>query len=426
MEELTVGPTRPSTPCWEHLEAWIRQQLQSWLQQLLEEELTEFLGREKSQRRPPLAPSEPGAPETAYRNGHGKPRRLTTPCGTVELRRPRVRGLTQRFESRLLPFFQRKTPGVAQLLPELYLHGLASGDLDRALRGLLGEHAPLSPATLARLKAEWQQEYDAWNQRSLSELPVVYLWVDGIYVKAGLEQEKAALLVVLGALTDGSKVVLAVQSGHRESTESWTSLLRGLKGRGLCGPQLVIGDGALGIWGALANVFPEAGEQRCWNHRQLNVLDRLPKSKQVTAKVWLRQLMYAPTRAAATQLKGKFQAWCRQQGQAKAGELLDQDWERLVAYYDFPQPHWKHLRTTNPVESPFAAVRLRTTAAKRYRKVENATAVIWKTLMLAERQFRTLNAAELLPAVAAGKRYLDGRPRWPEIETQPQEEKVAA
>jgi putative transposase len=424
MEEHTVPPTLASRVCWSNLEAFAREQIQSLLQRLLEEELTELLGREKSQRREPTAAA--GSPETAYRNGHGKPRRLTTPVGTLEVRRPRVRGLAERFESRILPLFKRRTVGVDRLLPELYLHGLAAGDFDLALRGLLGEGAPLSPGTLARLKAGWQQEYDAWNQRRLEGQRVVYLWVDGIYVKAGLEKEKAALLVVLGALEDGSKVILAVKSGHRESTESWTELLRDLQQRGLNCPRLVIGDGALGIWGALANIYPAAGEQRCWNHRQVNVLDKLPKSKQPGAKVWLKQLMYAPTREKATELKGKFQAWCRQQGQAAAGELLETDWDRLVAYYDFPEEHWQHLRTTNPVESPFAAVRLRTTAAKRYKKVENATAVIWKTLQIAEQHFRKLNAPELLPSVAAGARYENGRRRlWSSSEVE-WEEKVAA
>jgi transposase-like protein len=233
--------------------------------------------------------------------------------------------------------------------------------------------------------------------------------VDGIYVKAGLEKEKAALLMVIGALADGRKGVLAVQSGQRESTEGWSGLLRDLKKRGLSCPRLVIGDGHLGIWGALANVFPEASEQRCWNHRMVNVLDKIGKKAQPQAKVWLRQVMYAETREQATALKGKFQGWCEKTGCPDAGRLLDQDWERLVPYYDFPEEHWKHLRTTNPVESPFAAVRLRTTAAKRCKKVENATAVIWKTLLVAEQRFRKLNAPELLVAVALRTPYRNGK-----------------
>src|SRR5688572_3930884 len=294
MTQITAsGPATPSPTavCWDNLEQFARLQIQAFLQGLLEEEVTDLLGRRKSQRRAPVsaAPAEPAASEAdrpaaaagpAYRNGYGKPRRLATPSGTLTVRRPRVRGLEERFESRILPLFQRRTQAVGKLLPELYLHGLSLGDFDLALRGLLGEGAPLSPSSITRLKAGWQQADEAWNRRSLAECEVVYLWVDGIYVKAGLEKEKAALLVAVAALADGRKVVLAVQSGQRESTESWSAILRDLKKRGLACPKLVIGDGALGIWGALANVFPAAGEQRCWNHRLINVLDRVPKKDQ--------------------------------------------------------------------------------------------------------------------------------------------------
>jgi putative transposase len=190
------------------------------------------------------------------------------------VRRPRVRGLSERFESRLLPLFKRHSQEVGELLPELYLHGLSSGDFDLALRGLLGDGAPLSASSIDRLKAVWQAEYEEWKQRSLSDLEVVYLWVDGIHVKAVLEKDKAAILVAVAALRDGRKVVVAVECGQRESTESWSAILRDLKQRGLNCPKLVIGDGHLSIWGALANVFPEAQEQRCWNHRIVNVLDK--------------------------------------------------------------------------------------------------------------------------------------------------------
>lgn len=412
MPEHTRTDPKPSTVVWESLEPAIRTQIQGWLQDLLEEEVTAFLGRVKSRRRDPKAPE--GTALAAYRNGHGQPRTITTPAGTLTVRRPRVRGLDERFESRVLPLFAKRTPAVEELLPTLYLHGLAAGDFDQAMRGLLGEEAALSPSSMVRLKAKWQQEYDRWRQRSLADQQVVYLWVDGIYVKAGLEKEKAALLVAVGALADGSKVILAVEAGHRESTESWSRLLRSLKERGMNAPRLVIGDGHLGIWGALSNVYPEAGEQRCWNHRIVNVLDRVPKTKQAQVLVWLRELMYAPTREKADEQKGKFQLWCEGQGLGAAGRLLDEDWERLVAYYAYPKDHWKHLRTTNPVESPFASVRLRTTAAKRYKRVENATAMIWKLLLVAERTFRKVNAPELMARVAAGATYVNGVRSWPQ------------
>jgi len=329
--------------------------------------------------------------------------------GTVTVRRPRVRGLEERFVSRVLPLFQRHTQAVGDLLPELYLHGLSEGDFDLALRGLLGDGASLSASSVARLKTAWQAEYDAWCQRSLLGLEVVYLWVDGIYVKAGLEKEKAALLTVIAALRDGRKVVLAVSPGQRESTETWSAILRDLKQRGLNCPRLVVGDGHLGIWGALANVFPEAKEQRCWNHRIINVLDKMPKKQQAPARQLLTRVPYAETRAQADKLKREFQAWCRKRNLEQAAELLDHDWERMMTFYGFPQEHWRHLRTTNIVESPFAVVRLRTTAAKRYKKVANATAVIWKTLQVAEQTFGRLKAPELLADVANGAKYVDGK-----------------
>jgi transposase-like protein len=402
VREKTIGTVAASSPTWETLEAFARENMQQFLQRLLEEEVDSLLGRVRYARREPVDAS-PG-----YRNGFGKPRRLSVSNGTITLRRPRVRGLEARFESRLLPAFKRRTEEVGRLLPELYLHGLAQGDFDLALRGLLGEGAPLSAPTIARLKAGWQAEYELWKTRSVADLEVVYLWVDGVYVKAGLEKDKAAMLVVLAALRDGRKVVLAVESGYRESTESWAAILRDLKRRGLVAPKLVIGDGHLGIWGALAAVFPEAAEQRCWNHRLLNILDKLPLKRQAEARSLLTKIPYAETRAEAERQKRAFQTWCAQRGHAEVGRALDRDWDRMVTFYQFPREHWKHLRTSNPVESPFAAVRLRTAAAKRFKKVENATAVIWKTLLIAERTFRRLDAPELLADVARGEVYVNG------------------
>jgi putative transposase len=251
-----------------------------------------------------------------------------------------------------------------------------------------------------RLKAGWQAEYELWKTRSVAELDVVYLWVDGVYVKAGLEKDKAAILVVLAALREGQKVILGIESGYRESTESWAAIVRDLKRRGLRAPKVVIGDGHLGIWGALAAVFPEVAEQRFWNHRILNLLDKLPLKRQAAARSLLTKIPYAETREEAERHKRAFQAWCTKRGHGEVGRVVDRDWERLVTFYRFPREHWRHLRTSNPVESPFAAVRLRTAAAKRFKKVENATAVIWKTLLLAEKTFRRLDA----PPVAHRRR----------------------
>ncbi len=402
MTKKSTETGAPSSATWETLEAFARHGMQQLLQRTLEAEVDELLARCRYERRTAV-----DAP-VGYRNGFGKPRRLSLSNGTITLQRPRVRGLSERFESRLLPAFKRRTEEVGRLLPELYLHGLAQGDFDLALRGLLGEGAPLSAPSIARLKARWQAEYELWKTRSVEDLEVVYLWVDGVYVKAGLEKDKAAILVVLAALRDGQKVILAVESGYRESTESWAAILRDLKRRGLPAPKLVIGDGHLGIWGALAAVFPEAKEQRCWNHRILNLLDKLPFKHQDEARSLLTQIPYADTREEAERQKRAFQAWCAKRGQADVGRALDRDWERMVTFYQFPREHWKHLRTSNPVESPFAAVRLRTAAAKRFKRVDNATAVIWKTLLVAEKTFRRLDAPELLAEVAAGVVYVNG------------------
>jgi len=410
MRDVTIEEGAESRVCWERLEEWAREKVQEFVQELLEEEVTELLGRKKWERREGLDD------DAGYRNGYGKPRRLTMRGGTVTVRRPRVRGLEERFESRILPLFVKRTQQVRDLLPELYLHGLAERDFDLALRGLLGEDAPLSASTVARLKEKWDAEYEAWRSRPLDDMSVVYAWADGIYVKAGFEKEKAAMLVVVVALSDGRKEFVAIESGYRESVESWSAVLRDLKRRGMRCPKLVIADGHLGIWGALRAVYPDAEEQRCWNHRILNVLDKLPKNQHRQAKLLLVQIPRAETCQAAQRLKGVFQQWCQKRGFERAGALLDEDWDRMVTFYRFPKQHWTHLRTTNPIESPFAAVRLRTTAAKRYKRVEHATAVIWKTLMVAQRTFRKLNAPELLAEVYNGATYVNGN--TPEQETE--------
>jgi putative transposase len=257
------------------------------------------------------------------------------------------------------------------------------------------------------LKAQWQLEYEAWKQRRLDDLEVVYVWADGLYVKAGLEDTKAALLVLIGVLTDGRKVVLAVESGQRESKESWGAVLRDLRARGLQPWRCTIADGHLGIWAALAEQQPAAAEQRCWNHRITNVLDAIPIKHQAQARTLLCAMPYAESQVAGEELRAPC-AKRYSQLAPKAVERLAADWERLVTFYQFPREHWRHLRTTNIVESPFAAVRLRTTAAKRFKKVDSATALIWKLLQVAEQTFRRLNAPALLPAVYAGAKYVDG------------------
>ena len=414
MEDGSIEKGPASRPEWEHLEEWLRGQMQGLIQELLEQEVTEFLGRTRPVRR-----SESDN-DAGYRNGYAPSRRLTLSSGTIRVRRPRVRDTEERFESRLLPLFVHRTREVADLIPELYLHGLSEGDFDLALRGLLGEEAPISASTVARLKERWNAELAAWRARPLEDLEVVYMWVDGVYVKAGLERDKAAVLVVMAALSDGSKVVVSVVPGYRESTRSWSEVLRDLRDRGLNCPRLVAGDGHLGIWGALRNVWPQAGEQRCWNHKILNVLDKLPKRQYEQGRLLLRNVPYAETRAEAERLRKVFTRWCGDHSYEAASEAIERDWERMVTFYDFPREHWRHLRTTNPVESPFAALRLRTDAARRYKRVDRAIAVIWKMLMVAEKRFRRLQAPELMADVYLGARYVDG------IAVEATAEKVAA
>jgi transposase-like protein len=398
--EKIIESRAGSSPVWDALEQYARDHIQHFIQQLLEEEVDDFLGRRKSERRTAESP-------VGYRNGYGKPRPLALMNGTIMLRRPRVRDLDERFVSRVLPFFRRRTKEVAALLPELYLHGLALGDFELALRGLLGDGAPLSASSIVRLTADWQGQFHAWRRRALADVELVYLWADGIYVKAGLEDSKAAILVLVGGLADGRKVVLAVDSGHRESVESWGALLRDLKARGLVAPKLTIADGHLGIWGALAQVYPTSQEQRCWNHKLRNVVDAAPLKLQPEVKAAVQRIASAATRAQADRAKREFRlsyaARC-----PKAVERLERDWERMVSYYAFPHEHWRHLRTTNVIESPFDAVRLRTSAAKRFKKVENATAIIWRLLLVVERRFRKLNEPERCRDVYSGKTFVDG------------------
>ncbi len=389
-----------SRPVWEELESFARTSVQTLLQRVLEQEVEELLGRSKSER------LEPGAARV-YRNGYGKSRKLAMMNGTVTVQRPRVRGLAERFESRLLPLFKRRTQEVGALLPQLYLHGLALGDFELALRGLLGDGAPLSASSIARLKEDWQLEYQTWRTRSLADLQIVYCWADGLYVKAGIDDGKAALLVIIGATSTGEKVILAVESGQRESKESWAGVLRDLKQRGLRDPRFLAADGHLGVWAALAELWPDCDQQRCWNHKMINVLDQVPRKKQAAVRAHLRNMMYAETQAECKTLRDR----CVKQFKGlypKAMAALERDWDRMVTFFKYPKDHWVHLRTTNIVESPFAAVRLRTSAAKRCKRVDNACALIWKLLCVAEKTFRRLRSPHLLAEVAAGGKYVDG------------------
>jgi transposase-like protein len=401
MTEKHIGGSESKGIFYAELEEFARGKIREHLQDLLEQEVTEWLGREKSERR--IKPSE----QPGYRNGYGKPRRFTMSLGTVEVCRPRVRDLGQRFVSKILPMFKRQSQEVRDLIPELYLHGLASGDFELALRELLGEGAPLSATSLQRLKEKWQGEYEQWKHRVVEEKDWAYFWADGIYVKAGIGKEKAALLVVVGVQEDGTKRFLALEPGYRESKESWAVVLRQLKARGVKSAKLFVGDGNLGLWAAVGEVYPESQEQLCWNHKMLNVMDAVSKKEQFQAKGHLNAMMYAESRQEALKERKKFEQAFRHN--AKAVKTVVENWERLTTYYNFPREHWKHLRTSNVVESPFSRVRLRTAASRRFKSQVNATCLIWKTMMVAEMSFRKLNAPQLVEKVARGTKYDNGK-----------------
>jgi putative transposase len=292
---------RQSTrPTWETLEAWVRVKVQEFVQAVLEEEGTEALGRRRYERRDGV-----DAP-VGHRNGYGKPRRLALQTGTIVVRRPRVRGLEERFESRLLPRFVRRSAQVADLLPELYLHELAQGDVELALRGLLGDGAPWSAKSIARLRAKFEAEYERWKMRPLDARALAYAWADGIAVRAGRAQETAALLVIIGARRAGHQDVLAVVPGYPESTDAWRGVLRDRRDRGLSAPKLVVADGAAGVWAAAAAGWPEAAAQRCGTHTIVGVLDQRPRSVQPQARELRTAMPYAATRAEAERRRDAF------------------------------------------------------------------------------------------------------------------------
>ena len=351
------------------------------------------------------------------RNGRGQSRTVTCGAGTMQVRAPRVNdrqvdedGARRRFTSRVLPPYMRRSPQVAEVLPLLYLRGLSTGDFREALPVLLGEDASgLSPTNIARLTAAWDTEYQAFRRRDLSECDFVYVWVDGIHFNIRLEEDRLCTLVILGVRADGTKELVALEDGYRESAESWASVLRDLRGRGLRAPVMAIGDGALGFWAALRDVWPETTPQRDWCHKMANVLDKLPKRLRPRAKRALREIMYAATKSDAETAIGAFVT----EFEAKypqATACLVEDQEALLAFFDFPAEHWRHLRTSNLIESPFATVRLRQRVTKGAGSRTKGLLMAYKLLDMAQRRWRRLNGAHLLPLVRAGVSFVDGVP----------------
>jgi transposase-like protein len=351
------------------------------------------------------------------RNGRARERKLTVGSGTVAVRAPRVNdkrvdeetGARRRFSSRILPAYARRSPKVTEVLPVLYLHGLSTGDFGPALRDLLGEDASgLSASSIQRLTEAWQAEHAAFRRRELRFHRYAYWFVDGVHVSVRLgEDDRLCLLVVIGVREDGTKELLAVEDGYRESTESWAAVMRDLKSRGANEPKLVVGDGALGTWAALRDVYPGARRQACWVHAIANVLDALPKRLQPKAKTILHEIMEAPTRADAGRALERLRADLAAK-YPKAIHKLDRDWTHLTAFYDFPAEHWRHLRTSNAIESSFATVKLRTRVTKGAGSKKAALAMAYKLLDAAQQRWRRFNGHELVADVLAGPNYKDG------------------
>jgi transposase-like protein len=358
----------------------------------------------------------PDGRDRIVRHGHGPHRAIQTGIGPVEVRRAKVRDRGDveteekiRFSSAILPKWARRTKSLDALLPVLYLRGVSTGDFQEALAALLGKDAPnLSPAVISRLTAEWQADYDAWQKRDLSARRYVYVWADGVYLQARMEDNAECMLVLIGATPEGKKELVGFQTGVRESAQSWRELLIDVKQRGLeIAPDLAVGDGALGFWKAIEEAFPSTRHQRCWVHKTANVLNKVALSVQVNMKADLREIYGAPTRAAAEVAIDVFAEKYRAKYD-KAVVCLTQDRGALLAFFDFPAEHWDHLRTSNPIESVFATVRHRTVRTKGALSPKTAKLMVFKLVNAAAKTWRRLNGENQLPKVVQGVKFQNG------------------
>jgi putative transposase len=404
-EALTV----PRSEVRDFLTEILREGAQRLLAEAIEAEVEEYIREHERQR------DEKGH-RLVVRNGHMPTREIQTPVGKVAVRKPRVddrrvdeEGERIRFTSKILPPYLRRTKSIEELIPWLYLKGISSGEFPEALGALLGPGAAgLSANTVCRLKEHWSEEFRTWRERSLEGKRYVYFWVDGIYFNIRLTDDRPCILFVLGATADGRKELVAIQGGCRESEESWRELLLDLKSRGLSkGPELAIGDGALGFWKAVRKIFPASKQQRCWVHKTANVLDKMPKSVQPAAKKHLHEIYLAETKEAAEKA---FDFFLDLYGpkHPKAVECLKKDRDVLLAFYDFPAQQWQHLRTTNPIESTFATVRLRTYKTKGSGSVDACLPMVFKLVQAAEKNWRRLLGYELIQDVINGVEFKDG------------------
>ena len=379
------------------------------LQEAIEQEVAEYIERHQECR------DEHGRRQVV-RNGHKPPRSILTPAGALSVRQPRVNdrrigedGQRVRFVSSILPPYLRKARSIEQLVPWLYLKGVSTNDFAEAF-GCLGLSADgFSPASVVRMKESWQKEWEDWDRRDLSGKRYVYLWADGIYFNIRLDSEaRPCVLVLMGTLADGTKELIAVADGVRESEQSWYELLLDVRNRGLVDvPELATGDGALGFWAALAKVYPATRCQRCWVHKTANVLNKLPRSQHSAAKAKLHEIWMAATREDAIKAFDLFVATYKAKYPG-AAECLEKDRQKLLAFYDFPAEHWLHLRTTNPIESTFATVRLRTDKTRGSGSRSACLTMVFKLCQQAEKGWRKLNGSELLQDVIAGVQFVNG------------------
>jgi transposase-like protein len=348
-------------------------------------------------------------------NGRARPRVVATGAGPIEVEAPRVNdkrvdeqtGERCQFRSQILAPWCRKSPKVSEVLPLMYLHGMSSGDFAPALGEFFGSGAGLSPSVITRLTTSWQQEQQRFSKRSLAEVDYVYVWVDGIHFNVRLEEERLCTLVIVGVRADGTKELVAIADGYRESTESWADLLRDCKRRGMTAPVLAVGDGALGFWAALREVFPDTREQRCWVHVTANVLNALPKSAQPAARKALAEIRDAEDRALAETAIRSFTDTFGAKWPKAVAKITDKP-DELLAFFDFPAEHWIHLKTTNPIESTFATVRLRTKVTKGPGSRAAGLAMAYKLIDAAQARWRAVNAPQLVALVRAGAVFRDG------------------
>ncbi len=349
------------------------------------------------------------------RNGHAEPRSLATGAGPIEVRAPRVNdrrvdevnGERARFRSSIIPPWARKSPKVAEVLPLMYLHGMSSGDFAPALSEFFGSSAGLSASVVTRLTAQWQDERERFSRRSLAEVDYVYIWVDGIHFNVRLDESRLCALVIIGARADGTKELVSITDGQRESTESWADVLRDLRRRGMTAPAVAVGDGALGFWSALRDVFPDTTEARCWVHKAANVLNVLPKSAQPAARRALAEIRDAEDRSHALVAIEAFKADYGAKWPKAVAKITD-DTEVLLSFFDFPAEHWVHLKTTNPIESTFATVRLRTKVTKGPGSKAAGLAMAFKLIESAQDRWRSVNAPHLVALVRTSATFRDG------------------